>query len=553
VTDTLSETELLVELMSVELLRPDPDNPRDTLGELAELTDSIESIGVLQPLIVTPTGEIGAEDQEIMMVVAGHRRLAAALLAERTHVPVIVRSDIDEEGRRAAQFIENFHRLDLGPIERARALKQLADTGMAQKDIGEKVGITQGTVSKWLALLKLPVKAQKWVADGSLTQEDAVAMAALPKETIAELCGGEEPPDDLDIHHAKHLIEVEKKHAAAVKAAQAKGWRILEDDPEYFQQLGLEGDDKPVSLDDDRESPYGLLAHVDPTEHESEPCHAVFIDDGEVTSACTNPSAHPMPEGWKSPFQLRVAEQQAEAASAARAQPRKKLAEQGKIPAPRRGEFIREQVVAKVEPVRATCRRLLSERVDPESVVDFGVLAMLQDEDWDPRRIGELLGLQLPPFNTDGLVEAITGDGAITGLKVLHAWGLASGLSALEELAQVTIGHSPVEFNEDDDWFVADARKLLEHLAGFEFNSEDALTFEQFVASCSSTSDEEAREEVADGPTVEVYEQKGKFKRRCSECGDLDGQNTKEELAQGRAADHLRDVHKIELAEAGAA
>ena len=281
-TDILEESALVVETMPIGLVEPDPDNPRDTLGELAELTDSIESNGIFQPLIVTPTGVLGDDDREIVMVVAGHRRLAAAKLAELTHVPVIVRADIDEQSRRSAQFVENFHRLDLGPIEKARALKQLADAGVLQRDIAATVGVTQPTVSKLLALNKLPENAQQWVADGSMTQEDAVLLAALPAAKVKELCK-DRKPTCFDITAAKRRIDAEKRVAEAEKTVKAKGWKTLEEDPAPYQQLGLEGDDRPVALDEDRDDPQGLLAHVDPEWHESEPCHAVFVSPmGEI-------------------------------------------------------------------------------------------------------------------------------------------------------------------------------------------------------------------------------------------------------------------------------
>jgi len=538
VTIPLQEAELAVEMMAIELLRPAEDNPRDTLGELAELTDSIEQIGVLQPLIVRPTGELGRDDAEIMLVLAGHRRLAAAILAERTHVPVIVRTDIDESDRQAVFFIENFHRLDLGPIERARALKQLSDSGVSQKDIGAKVGITQPTVSKWLALLKLPEKAQKWVAEGKLAQEDAVSLAALPTEKATELCADGVPPD-WRIRNAKSEVEDAKKRAAAEKTAKERGWRILAEDPDLFQQLGLEGDDEAVALDDDRDDPRGLLAHVNPIEHVGEPCHAVFIGrGGELRHACTDPSRHPRPEGWKSPREIEMAEAVATGLDGSGRKLSKYEVERAKRSA------ARDQILTAIAPIKALCTSLLATDVEAKSIVDFGVLAMLEDEDSDPRLAGDLLGLKVDPYNADGLVEAIRGEGAIDGLKVLHAWGLAYGLTALEALA-FDVSLDRVDTDEIA-WYMPASRRMLEHLGGLCEFDPTVPTLEEFLLACHNLEDPEVsdREE----PTVEVYTQRGKYKRRCSECGDLDGQNTEEELANERAVQHLKEKHGIEVA-----
>ena len=179
-----------------------------------------------------------------------------------------------------------------------------------------------------------------------------------------------------------------------------------------------------------------------------------------------------------------------------------------------------------------------------ESFVDFGVIAMLVDDDWDPQRAGNLLGLDVAPFNVDGLTEAIEGSGEIDGLKVIHAWGLGMHLLSVEALAEAVIRDG--EFDEDED-YAAESRRLFAHLSSLQEFAPGAATFDEFVASLMPVNDEAGDEAAADGPTVEVYKQKGVYKRRCSECGDIDGQNTKEDLAQKRAADHLRDTHGIEV------
>ncbi len=96
------------ETRPVNDLRPNPLNPRGELhvAGLDELADSIRAQGVLQPLLVTPGG----------VVVAGHRRLAAARLAGLSEVPVVVR-DLDAVQQQEIMLVENLQRQDLSAVE----------------------------------------------------------------------------------------------------------------------------------------------------------------------------------------------------------------------------------------------------------------------------------------------------------------------------------------------------------------------------------------------------------------------------------------------------
>lgn len=137
------------------------DNPRRDLGDLSELAISIKSTGLLEPIVATP-GEAGR-----YVIVAGHRRHAAAELAAVDTVPVYVRV-MDDQERVAAMLVENLQRSDLAPLEEAGAFKRLVDEfGMPQRQLAEKVGRSQGHISKRLGLLDLPAAAQKALDSGA--------------------------------------------------------------------------------------------------------------------------------------------------------------------------------------------------------------------------------------------------------------------------------------------------------------------------------------------------------------------------------------------------
>jgi ParB family chromosome partitioning protein len=120
VSEVTASAKSSTEIRPIDALRPNALNPRGDLhpAGLEELADSIRAQGVLQPLLVTPGGE----------VVAGHRRLAAARLAGLSEVPVIVR-DLDGVQQQEIMLVENLQRQDLSCVEEARAYRRLPHHG----------------------------------------------------------------------------------------------------------------------------------------------------------------------------------------------------------------------------------------------------------------------------------------------------------------------------------------------------------------------------------------------------------------------------------------
>jgi ParB family chromosome partitioning protein len=109
-------------------------------------------------------------------VIAGHRRLAAAKLAGLAQVPVIIRRrSIGRASALQVMLIENYHRTDLSPVEKARAMGRLRDEeGWSLTRIAEAIGVTDATVSTYLTLLELAPSTQQMVSSGRLPVADAV-------------------------------------------------------------------------------------------------------------------------------------------------------------------------------------------------------------------------------------------------------------------------------------------------------------------------------------------------------------------------------------------
>src|SRR6266498_1897822 len=158
------------ETRPVNDLRPNPLNPRGELhvAGLDELADSIRTQGVLQPLLVTPGG----------VVVAGHRRLAAALLAGLSEVPVVVR-DLDAVQQQEIMLVENLQRQDLSAVEEARAYRRILDEGHTTAQLARRIGVPSARINARLVLLKLDEQVQWMFHRGDLPLSLATVLARL--------------------------------------------------------------------------------------------------------------------------------------------------------------------------------------------------------------------------------------------------------------------------------------------------------------------------------------------------------------------------------------
>ena len=162
-------------MVPIELLHPNPDQPRKVFAEaeLDELASSIREKGVIQPLLVRPTG-VGGEYE----IVAGERRWRAAQRAGVRELPVVIRNLADGEVLEIG-IIENVQRVDLNPIEEALAYRQLMERfGRTQDAVAEAVGKSRPHVTNALRLLNLPEAVQGYVLQGQMTAGHARAVLA---------------------------------------------------------------------------------------------------------------------------------------------------------------------------------------------------------------------------------------------------------------------------------------------------------------------------------------------------------------------------------------
>lgn len=159
-------------VVPIEKVIPNPDQPRRQFNpeDLQDLTASIKTKGIIQPLIVRP------RDGDTYEIVAGERRWRAAQAAQLHEVPVLVRDFSDVEVLEVA-VIENVQRADLNAIEEAIAYQQLMNNfGHTQEKVAEALGKSRSHIANLTRLLNLPQEVQDYVQDGKLSAGHARAL-----------------------------------------------------------------------------------------------------------------------------------------------------------------------------------------------------------------------------------------------------------------------------------------------------------------------------------------------------------------------------------------
>lgn len=195
-----------IELLPIEQIRPNPDQPRQTFDEAAmeELAASVRQYGVLQPILVRPV-DGGYE------IVAGERRYRGAKLAGLKEIPAIVRVFNPLEMAEVA-IIENVQREDLNVIEEARAYQVLMNRfGLTQAELSEKVGASRSHIANILRLLALPKKVQESLLQGVLLMGQARPLLSLDTPELVQKAADHIAEHNLSAREAEQLVAKLKK------------------------------------------------------------------------------------------------------------------------------------------------------------------------------------------------------------------------------------------------------------------------------------------------------------------------------------------------------
>ncbi|MBN1795396.1 MAG: ParB/RepB/Spo0J family partition protein [Sedimentisphaerales bacterium] len=189
--------------ISIDSVMPNPYQPRTKWDDekLTDLANSIKANGVVQPIIVRPMGS----NYEL---IAGERRLRAAKLAQLETIPALVRKASDEQLLELA-LVENIHRTDLNPIERALAYRKYLDMfGLTQVQAAERLGEDRSVIANYIRLLDLPSEIKQMLINNELSMGHARAILSLPTDELRRKLANRAMAGRLSVREVERLVRL---------------------------------------------------------------------------------------------------------------------------------------------------------------------------------------------------------------------------------------------------------------------------------------------------------------------------------------------------------
>lgn len=200
--------------------------------ELADLAESIRVNGIIQPIIVR---QLASGYQ----LIAGERRFRAAKLISLSTIPAIVRQATDEEMLELA-LIENIHRTNLNPIERAKAYQNYISTfSLTQAEAAERLGEDRSVIANYLRLLDLPEEIKQMLVDGRLSMGHARAILSLPTDELRRKLANRALAGRLSVREVERLVRRYLSNTGKIKTnIRSKPPHILDLENKLSSKLG---------------------------------------------------------------------------------------------------------------------------------------------------------------------------------------------------------------------------------------------------------------------------------------------------------------------------
>lgn len=209
--------------VAVDKIRPCGHQPRREFRpeDLEELTASIRAVGLLQPPLVR---EVPGTD--FYELIAGERRWRACMRAGLTEIPVVLFEGQENDVAEAA-LVENVQRVDLNPIEIAKALKDLHEKfGLSQEDLAQRISKKRSTVANYLRLLSLPREIQEALRQGGLTMGHAKVILSVQGEDARMALFRNIVAEKLTVRKTEVVVEKKKEPTAADVHLEALAERL---------------------------------------------------------------------------------------------------------------------------------------------------------------------------------------------------------------------------------------------------------------------------------------------------------------------------------------
>lgn len=168
-------------MIAIDLVDPNPDQPRQAMGDLSDLVASLTEKGIIEPLVVRQRGPR-------YQIIAGERRYQAAIRAGITELPVVVR-DVDDTEMLELALVENIQRKDLTAFEEAEALHSLSHRcGYTHEDLAKRLGKSRTSITESLSLTSIPPDVRKVCRLADISSKSILLQVARqgdPKKMLA--------------------------------------------------------------------------------------------------------------------------------------------------------------------------------------------------------------------------------------------------------------------------------------------------------------------------------------------------------------------------------
>ena len=217
-------------------IEPNKDQPRKEFDKeaLAQLADSINKHGVLQPLIVRSLPAGGYQ------IIAGERRWRAAKMAGLSEVPVVIRDDIRDEQIMQIALIENLQRENLNPIEEALGYKELMENyKMTQDELSQVIGKARSSIANSLGLLNLPAGVKTLLVQGELSAGHCKALKAIKDEALMTELARRAASGELSVRQIEQIAKREAQRASEEEQSRKIRPRVT-----YFTEVEISLADK---------------------------------------------------------------------------------------------------------------------------------------------------------------------------------------------------------------------------------------------------------------------------------------------------------------------
>lgn len=190
-------------LIPLNEIKNDDNQPRKSFDndKIAELTESIKTHGIIQPLILRKS------DDGFYIIVAGERRWRAAKMAGLKEVPAIV-MELSEKDILEISLIENIQRQDLNPIEEALAYKKLlSEFKLTQEDLSKRIGKSRTAITNTMRLMNLDSRVQQYIIEGILTEGHGRALLGIKDEEIQYELSQKVIDENLSVRELERLVK----------------------------------------------------------------------------------------------------------------------------------------------------------------------------------------------------------------------------------------------------------------------------------------------------------------------------------------------------------